>query len=828
MPAVTFTITGTLLDFGGQPRIGVKVTAAPTPLGKVDTEAVYGTDPESMVTDVDGQFVLTLVSLPGLWYRISAKGVNSVRLAAYVPDGLDPTTGVPFAPGLNINLQDIVNEDPTPGYEAVVWAGPVGPVGPAGANPEMQVSATHIQWKLVTEGTWNDLVALDTLVGAPGPQGEQGAPGAPGDPGDPGPQGLQGDPGPAGPAGAAGPAGPAGADGVDGADGADGPMGATGPAGVQGPEGAAGDTGLEFKLSYNALTAYDAGDVVQYEGSGYVAIAATTGNLPTNTAFWGPLVLQGAPGPEGPTGATGPPGATGAPGPEGPTGATGAEGPTGATGPQGIQGVPGPVGATGATGATGSAGPSGGGALSGRLKAAMTAVATTALVEFNAEWPTGAVSIPVLIDSELMLVTNIAPATAPNSTVTVVRAQYATAAATHNTNRVVYARHPLQGGGGGGGATSINDLTDVTITSPTAGQTLVYDALGQLVNAAPVPGPAGPQGEPGDPGPAGATGATGPAGDPGDPGPVGATGATGPPGATGAPGADGSAGPAGPAGPTGAPGADGIGVPDPSAQPDGKMLETLSGALVYVDAPNGGSGLYRGIWSGVDDIIASATLTDAGALSAFSSPVLGDVYAFVSTPGGVNPPSQATVLRLGVTGHGYVQFVIPAGVTTMRWYAAVGGGTLGVSQELRINGVVAASYPAADWASYSYAVTPGQTVRLNSQASFGNWGSWTVATIELIDAGTPAPDPYMEDHTVVHADRLWRSTIDNNSATPGVGGSWAEVELTVDIADVTGLQDALDERISGTGITEILPIGQGAYDALSPPDATTLYLITGA
>ena len=38
--------------------------------------------------------------------------------------------------------------------------------------------------------------------------------------------------------------------------------------------------------AYNALTAYSTGDSVSYNGSSYVAIQATTGNLPTDTTYW--------------------------------------------------------------------------------------------------------------------------------------------------------------------------------------------------------------------------------------------------------------------------------------------------------------------------------------------------------------------------------------------------------------------------------------------------------------------------------------------------------------------------------------------------------------
>jgi len=70
-----------------------------------------------------------------------------VHLAGYVPDVGDPTTGTAFPALTVIDLKDVVSEDPTPGFEAVFWAGPEGPQGPIG------------------------------LTGPEGPEGPQGIPG---------------------------------------------------------------------------------------------------------------------------------------------------------------------------------------------------------------------------------------------------------------------------------------------------------------------------------------------------------------------------------------------------------------------------------------------------------------------------------------------------------------------------------------------------------------------------------------------------------------------------------------------------------------------------
>lgn len=57
-----------------------------------------------------------------------------------------------------------------------------GSDGSDGAEVEIQVTATHIQWRLVG-GTWANLVELSTLIGPQGPQGIQGIQGIQGEPG---------------------------------------------------------------------------------------------------------------------------------------------------------------------------------------------------------------------------------------------------------------------------------------------------------------------------------------------------------------------------------------------------------------------------------------------------------------------------------------------------------------------------------------------------------------------------------------------------------------------------------------------------------------------
>ena len=57
-----------------------------------------------------------------------------------------------------------------------------------------------------------------------------------------------------------------------------------------------GNIKLNWKGAYNAGTAYVIDDVVSYNGSSYVCIAATTGNLPTVTAKWNQMSAAGTDG----------------------------------------------------------------------------------------------------------------------------------------------------------------------------------------------------------------------------------------------------------------------------------------------------------------------------------------------------------------------------------------------------------------------------------------------------------------------------------------------------------------------------------------------------
>ena len=57
-----------------------------------------------------------------------------------------------------------------------------------------------------------------------------------------------------------------------------------------------GNIKFNWKGTYNAGTAYAVDDVVSYNGSSYVCILASTGNLPTNTTYWNVMSEAGTDG----------------------------------------------------------------------------------------------------------------------------------------------------------------------------------------------------------------------------------------------------------------------------------------------------------------------------------------------------------------------------------------------------------------------------------------------------------------------------------------------------------------------------------------------------
>ena len=112
---------------------------------------------------------------------------------------------------------------------------------------------------------------------------------------------------------------------------------------------------------WNADASYLADDAVEYLGSSYIALQATSSVAPGNDhgTFWALVASAGVAGPQGdagPMGPAGPKGDTGAAGLMGPVGPQGEAGATGPMGPAGPKGDAGPAGAQGPIGPQGPAG----------------------------------------------------------------------------------------------------------------------------------------------------------------------------------------------------------------------------------------------------------------------------------------------------------------------------------------------------------------------------------------------------------------------------------------------------------------------------------------
>jgi len=183
--------------------------------------------------------------------------------------------------------------------------GPTGSQGPSGADYQpdavglfsgrssyntqpsafsyLATDQALIYFKLsATSGDWSNGIAFGI-----GPQGPQGSTGAVGPQGPTGPQGVTGATGAVGPQG------------LTGATGAQGPAGAQGPQGIQGVAGANGAKGAQWRGAYSAGTTYVVDDVVQSNGSAWIAILGGTGNAPptlptTSNTYWN--LLAGASG----------------------------------------------------------------------------------------------------------------------------------------------------------------------------------------------------------------------------------------------------------------------------------------------------------------------------------------------------------------------------------------------------------------------------------------------------------------------------------------------------------------------------------------------------
>lgn len=160
----------------------------------------------------------------------------------------------------------------------------------------------HIVLNLKEPETKELPLAIQGRMGEKGEKGERGFKGEQGDKGD------KGDKGNIGPIGKQGEIGPIGEDGPKGLQGTDGATGRQGETGKDGKNGIDGDDGVSFiwRGEWSRFSSYLINDVVQHEGSSFIAIHPTIDNEPKKlSTFWDIVALKGKDGDIGPKGEKG-------------------------------------------------------------------------------------------------------------------------------------------------------------------------------------------------------------------------------------------------------------------------------------------------------------------------------------------------------------------------------------------------------------------------------------------------------------------------------------------------------------------------------------------
>jgi len=216
-----------------------------------------------------------------------------------------------------------------------------------------------------------------------------------------------------------------------------------------------------------------------------------------------------------------------------------------------------------------------------------------------------------------------------------------------------------QGPAGPTGAIGPQGSTGLTGPPGPAGPTGATGPQGStgLTGATGLTGPPGPVGPTGAIGPQGSTGLTGATGLTGPPGPVGPTGATGPQGSTGLTGATGPQGPAGPTGATGPQGPSGVSTlaGDVSGPAGATVVTAVQGNAVAITTPTNGQAL---VWNGSANQWQPQTVSGGAGLA--------------------DPASNGIVVRTGLNSTSAVSIAASNGVTVMNGGGIGGNPTVAV------------------------------------------------------------------------------------------------------------------------------------------------------
>ena len=151
-----------IISPGTAPPVVIVISDAPPGGGGNGSPGANGREVQiqASATDIQWRYagdtvwinLVSLASLAGPQGLAGTNGTNGTNGAA----GATGATGADGAPGTN------------------------GSNGTNGAQVQIQKTATHIQWKYDTSGTWTNLVALADITGPQGPAGTNGTNGAAG------------------------------------------------------------------------------------------------------------------------------------------------------------------------------------------------------------------------------------------------------------------------------------------------------------------------------------------------------------------------------------------------------------------------------------------------------------------------------------------------------------------------------------------------------------------------------------------------------------------------------------------------------------------------
>lgn len=230
-----------------------------------------------------------------------------------------------------------------------------------------------------------------------------------------------------------------------------------------------------------------------------------------------------------------------------------------------------------------------------------------------------------------------------------------------------------------------------------------------------------------------------------------------------------------------------------------QVTDFNSAVAALIASAAGTGGKWRGTWSSVSllkaydpivDGLSVGTLTvvnvspPMAVLAKSSCPILtGDVpiasniYQISKQVPGGSAPYGAYSVQWDITA--------PAGSSQVRFKHAfaVGGGGYG-NAYVQVNGVTKRNIGEvnAAWLAFNETIAPGQILRVVSYAPFNGAGAAYIGDLEFWGAAAP----YAVGDLVYYSGKFWSCASSGTTATPGADGTWTDLNIVVDLTDLTG------------------------------------------